>query len=124
MNKSFHRLLFLIFFSFSLPDLVGQDAIRPSKTIDEVIDGIDSLLDDIDRSSADPNLGQPVLPQDSFLPQSLGTSSSDVEIDRSFRLQNELMPQNLRSRKPSNQISPCPKPTSMTSIHPTCRKHR
>ncbi len=119
MNKSFHRLLFLIFFSFSLPDLVGQDAIRPSKTIDEVIDGIDSLLDDIDRSSADPNLGQPVLPQDSFLPQSLGTSSSDVEIDRSFRLQNELMPQNLRSRKPSNDSNIALPQANLDDINPS-----
>ena len=55
MNYTFSKLLSLLVFHGSFLGLSAQDAARPLKTIDEVINGIDSLLDDIDRSSVDQN---------------------------------------------------------------------
>jgi len=61
------------------------------KSIDEVIQGIDSLLDDLDRGD------DPAPFNDSLL-----DSQSDINeapIDRSFRVGNELMPEYLLNEK-------------------------
>ena len=59
------------------------------KSIDEVIQGIDSLLDDLDRGDG----------QDTFDDLQVGKGDDDG-IDRSFRVGNELMPEYLLDEKP------------------------
>ena len=56
------------------------------KSIDEVIQGIDSLLEQIDQ--------QAVVPQSNESSASLPSRSN--ELDRSFRVENELFPESLR----------------------------
>lgn len=86
--------LYLVFISLSLSCSVcfGQAGGPPQlKSIDEVIQGIDSLLEDLDQGSDNGN--------------SLFGSELDkngAPIDRSFRVGNELMPENLLDEEPQN----------------------
>ena len=66
------------------------------KSIEEVIEGIDSLLGDIKNSSSESNSAPlvPTYPQSPSYPQS--SSFDNLETQQgSFRVQDELMPNNL-----------------------------
>jgi len=70
----------------------AQDQETPQlKSIDEVLQGIDSLLDDMDKKDGS---GQ-AFPVESSVPTGLNLLTPTNEIDRSFRVGNELMPENL-----------------------------
>ena len=60
------------------------------KSIEEVIEGIDSLLGDIERSSEQDNI-TPIMPTYPSTP----SFEPIEESSGSFRVQNELMPNNL-----------------------------
>jgi len=83
------------------------------KSIDEVIQGIDSLLEQIDQQTA---VTQPV-----NSPANLPTRSN--ELDRSFRVENELFPESLRgsddlsldNQQPESTILPEVKSTPLSS---------
>ena len=70
------------------------------KSIDQVIQGIDSLLDEIDRSNETPQFApNPISqPRGSFLPSR--STTPPANLDGSFRVENELMPSNLRQNTP------------------------
>ena len=78
----------LIFKIFAFTCLGQQSGGSQLKSIDEVIQGIDSLLDDLDRGE-----GQDTF-DDSLMDLQVGQRDGDT-IDRSFRVGNELMPEYL-----------------------------
>ena len=77
---------------FSLQFIFAQDA--ELKSIEEVISGIDSLLEEIDNSSRSESQDTE-LKNDALQNDSLNNS-------RSYRLENELLPKELRN--PVNEI--------------------
>ena len=93
MKKQLITISFALFYNFSLIGLLGQDNDAGQiKTIDEVLEGIDSLLMDIKKSSNDA--------PESFIPASGIDVGQPVEDKRSFRLENELMPTSLLNEDP------------------------
>ena len=67
-----------------VPEIVKEEAESKGhenslKTIDEVIEGIDSLLDDIDRTSGGQVPAQEASPQDTFLPNTFEGNSAQAE---------------------------------------------
>jgi len=119
MNYTFFKLLPFLVFQGSFLGLSAQDAARPLKTIDEVINGIDSLLDDIDRTSVNQNPTEQSTPSNSFLPRTFNPNSSGDQNGGSFRLQNELMPQNLRIGEPGAGPSATSPEANFDDINPT-----
>jgi tetratricopeptide (TPR) repeat protein len=118
MNYTFSKLLPLLVFQGSFWGLSAQDAARPLKTIDEVINGIDSLLDDIDRTSVNQPPPEQSTPSNSFLPRTFNPNSSGDQRGGSFRLQNELMPQNLRIGEPGAGPSSASPAANLDDINP------
>ena len=98
--------------------LFAQDDVRPLKTIDEVIEGIDSLLDDIDRTSGSQVPAQQASPQDTFLPNTFEGNSPNADIDRSYRMQNELMLESLRDGQSAVAGSEPLPATNLDDINP------
>ena len=118
MNYAFAKLFPLLVFQGFFLGLSAQDAVRPLKTIDEVINGIDSLLEDIDRTSIDQNSIDKSTPPDSFLPRTFNPSSSSDQNGGSFRLQNELMPKNLRVGEPEGVSGASSLEANLDDINP------
>ncbi len=118
MNNAFSKISFYLTCVFIFSGLIAQDSARPLKTIDEVIDGIDSLLNDIDRTSDNQLPPEQATPANSFLPRTFNPNASDAQIDRSFRLQNELMPQNLRDGRPEGGASASSADANLDDINP------
>ena len=117
MNRTTPFLCFSAFVGFAY-GLFAQDDVRPLKTIDEVIEGIDSLLDDIDRTSGSQVPAQQASPQDTFLPNTFEGNSPDADIDRSYRMQNELMLESLRDGQPAVAGSEPLPATNLDDINP------
>ena len=88
-------LCFLVSFS----TLLGQDAgIVQEKSLEDVINGIDALLDDMERNSSPKELPSSYDgPRDGLGTENLtpSTVAPDKGGDQSFRLKNELVPDNL-----------------------------
>ena len=85
------RLILSLSFIFSLFAWAQNDETPQLKSINEVLQGIDSLLNDMDKKEGS-NQG---FPMDAFEPSGSNLLSPTNEIDRSFRVGNELMPGNL-----------------------------
>ncbi len=80
--KSLHSISWSVLLSlFSLNNTLWSQDEPELKSIDEVIQGIDSLLGDMDKSRSTPTPRIPTIEK-----------AGEDEIDRSFRLGNELMP--------------------------------
>ena len=94
------RLILSIFFTFSLFAFAQNEEPPQLKSINEVLQGIDSLLNDMDKKEG----GNQVFPLDSSEPSGSNLLSPTNEIDRSFRIGNELMPENLLNN--DSQVSP------------------
>ena len=94
------RLILSIFFTFSLFAFAQNEEPPQLKSINEVLQGIDSLLNDMDKKEG----GNQVFPLDSSEPSGSNLLSPTNEIDRSFRVGNELMPENLLNN--DSQVSP------------------
>ncbi len=100
------KSLFL-FISFFAPGFFqhfnGQDAVSSStvqeKSLEDVIEGIDALIDDIESSESvsppSPSNPLPVFPSRDYTPPVV---PADEGSDQSFRLKNELIPDNLLNR--------------------------
>ena len=90
------------------------------KSIEEVIEGIDSLLGDIKNSSSESNSAPlvPTYPQSPSYPQS--SSFDNLETQQgSFRVQDELMPNNLlNSNFPEPEPSILDEPLNLDDINP------
>ena len=85
------RLILCIFFTFSLFAWAQNEEPPQLKSINEVLQGIDSLLNDMDKKEGSNN----DFPLDSFEPSGSNLLSPTNEIDRSFRVGNVLMAGNL-----------------------------
>lgn len=80
--KSLHSISWsVLLFLFSLNNSLWSQDEPELKSIDEVIQGIDSLLGDMDKSRSTPTPRIPTIEK-----------AGEDEINRSFRLGNELMP--------------------------------
>jgi tetratricopeptide (TPR) repeat protein len=90
--------LTLSFFYFTALSF-SQDASPEIKTIDEVIQGIDDLLSGVDAANDSQKYTDPS--KTLLLP---GTET----LDRPFRLENELMPENLQVQDEEPLVSPDP----------------
>ena len=95
-----NRISLTLFLASSLSCWAQADDAPPQlKSIDEVIQGIDSLLDDLGNS----NQGSAPMPFDQSLPPASLQDRSRDSNNPSFRVSNELMPGNLLDLESSNQ---------------------
>ena len=90
--------LTLCFFYFATLSF-SQDAPSEIKTIDEVIQGIDALLSGVDAANE---------PQKYSDPSKTLLLPGAETLDRPFRLENELMPENLQVQDEQPLVSPGP----------------
>ena len=92
--RKLHSFYISLFLSGSL--CFGQvDGPPQLKSIDEVIQGIDSLLEDLDQGTDNQSSSR-----DSLFGSE--ADNKDAQIDRSFRVGNELMPGNLLNEEVTN----------------------
>ena len=99
------RLILTLSFSCTLFAWTQNEETPQLKSIDEVLQGIDSLLDDMDKNEK----SNQAFPGESFETSGSNLISPSNEIDRSFRVGNELMPGNLISDDtptPSSVLDP------------------
>ena len=99
------RLILTLSFSCTLFARAQNEETPQLKSIDEVLQGIDSLLDDMDKNEK----SNQAFPGESFETSGSNLISPSSEIDRSFRVGNELMPGNLISDDtptPSSVLDP------------------
>ncbi len=99
------RLILTLSFSCTLFAWAQNEETPQLKSIDEVLQGIDSLLDDMDKNEK----SNQAFPVESFETSGSNLISPSNEIDRSFRVGNELMPGNLISDDtptPSSVLDP------------------
>ena len=116
MKSLFLFVTFLV--SGFLLHMYGQEAPNAvpvqEKSLEDVIDGIDALLDDIESSSgseSSPGFDPlPVAPAPEYVP--LGTPENKGG-DQSFRLKNELVPDNLLNRVGVPTSTPAPVPLTV-----------
>jgi tetratricopeptide (TPR) repeat protein len=85
------RLILCLSFAFSLFASAQDEEAPQLKSIDEVLQGIDSLLNDMDEKDG----RNQAFTAESFEPGGSNLLAPNNEIDRSFRVGNELMPENL-----------------------------
>jgi len=117
------KSLFL-FISFFAPGFFqhfnGQDAVSSfnvqEKSLEDVIEGIDALIDDIENSESvsppPPSNPLPVFPSQEYVPPAVPT---DKGRDQSFRLKNELVPDNLLNRVGVPSLPPQPSLAPLTN---------
>ena len=94
------RIIFSIYFTSTLFVLAQDEELPQLKSIDEVLQGIDSLLDNMDNKEG----SNQAFSEESFVPSGSNLLAPTNEIDRSFRVGNELMPENLLNN--DTQASP------------------
>ena len=85
------RLILSLSFVFNLFAQAQNEETPQLKSINEVLQGIDSLLNDMDKKEGN----NQDFPLDSFESSGSNVLSPTNQIDRSFRVGNELMPENL-----------------------------
>lgn len=115
------NLFFVLLGSFFSSLLLQANEDPQLKSIEEVISGIDALLEEIDDSSETPV---------QVAPQERDFEADDPASERSFRLENELLPVELR--QPVNQqpvdslgfvspvpVNPAPSPAVVPAPYPT-----
>jgi len=94
------RLILSLSFIFTFFARAQNEETPQLKSINEVLQGIDSLLNDMDKKEGN----NQAFPMDSFEPSGSDMLSPTNQIDRSFRVGNELMPGNLLNN--DSQASP------------------
>ena len=114
MKISFPLVFFSFLYSCSLPSAFAQDGQAPieEKSLQEVIQGIDALLDDIEKSSASPVVQSPSVSDSPLygpadIPGRPSPQTPTGAGDKSFRLKDELLPGNLLNQgsEPSDDSS-------------------
>jgi hypothetical protein len=119
-SKLYFILLIFTFLFWNRSFSQGNAGGTELKSIEEVIEGIDSLLGDIKNSSSESNSAPlvPTFQQNQGYPQSSRFDNADEQLG-SFRVQNELMPNNLlNSNFDSSEPSILEQPLNLDDINP------
>ena len=125
MKISFPLVFFSFLYSCFLPSAFAQDGQAPieEKSLQEVIQGIDALLDDIEKSSASPAVQSPSVSDSPLydpvdIPGRPSPQTPTDAGDKSFRLKDELLPGNLLNQGSEPSADSTLQPYNKDDVNP------
>ena len=125
MKISFPLVFFSFLYSCFLPSAFAQDGQAPieEKSLQEVIQGIDALLDDIEKSSASPAVQSPSVSDSPLygpadIPGQPSPQTPTGAGDKSFRLKDELLPGNLLNQGSEPSADSTLQPYNKDDVNP------